>query len=40
MPEPPLVLDRWGRQLNSSTIGPMDEGDFLILVCRVLGGLH
>jgi hypothetical protein len=32
------VLDRWGRQLNSTKIGPMQEGEDIILSCRVVGG--
>jgi hypothetical protein len=34
------VLDRWGRQLNSTKIGPMQEGEDIILSCRVVGGEH
>lgn len=37
-PESPVVLDRWGRQLNSTMIGPMQEGEDIILSCRVVGG--
>jgi hypothetical protein len=38
LPEQPVVLDRWGRQLNSTKIGPMQEGEDIILSCRVVGG--
>lgn len=38
LPEQPVVLDRWGRQLNSSKIGPKQEGEDIILSCRVVGG--
>jgi hypothetical protein len=38
LPESPVVLDRWGRQLNSTKIGPMQEGEDIILSCRVVGG--
>jgi hypothetical protein len=31
-------LDRWGRDINRTTIGPMEEGDDVILSCRVVGG--
>lgn len=37
-PEPPLVLNRWGRQLNGTVLGPMEEGDDIMLTCRVVGG--
>lgn len=37
-PEPPVILDRWGRVINSTTIGPKEEGDDLLLTCRVVGG--
>lgn len=37
-PEPPLVLNRWGRQLNGTILGPMEEGDDIMLTCRVVGG--
>uniref|UniRef100_A0A8D8TAK1 Protein turtle homolog A n=1 Tax=Cacopsylla melanoneura TaxID=428564 RepID=A0A8D8TAK1_9HEMI len=36
-PQYPVVLDKWGRQLNS-TIGPQQEGEEVILTCRVVGG--
>nr|CAD7259735.1 unnamed protein product [Timema shepardi] len=36
-PEQPAIFDRWGRQLNS-TVGPHDEGDDVMLTCRVIGG--
>ncbi|XP_070500607.1 synaptogenesis protein syg-1-like isoform X1 [Chironomus tepperi] len=38
LPESPVVLDRWGRQLNSTKIGPMQEAEDIILSCRVVGG--
>ncbi|KAG5675617.1 hypothetical protein PVAND_005506 [Polypedilum vanderplanki] len=38
LPESPVVLDRWGRQLNSTKIGPVQEGEDIILSCRVVGG--
>ncbi|XP_055632981.1 synaptogenesis protein syg-2-like [Toxorhynchites rutilus septentrionalis] len=37
-PEPPVVLDRWGRVINSTIIGPKEEGDDILLTCRVVGG--
>lgn len=37
-PEDPIVLDGWGRPLNSTTIGPKEEGDDVTLTCRVIGG--
>ncbi|XP_049768069.1 hemicentin-2-like [Schistocerca cancellata] len=37
LPERPQLLDRWGRSLGS-TLGPLLEGDPLILTCRVQGG--
>lgn len=37
-PEYPLVLNRWGRQLNGTVLGPMEEGDDIMLTCRVVGG--
>lgn len=37
-PEYPLVLNRWGRQLNGTILGPMEEGDDIMLTCRVVGG--
>ncbi|XP_037903689.1 nephrin-like [Hermetia illucens] len=37
-PEHPIVLDRWGRQLNETMLGPLEEGDDLMLTCRVIGG--
>ncbi|XP_046627226.1 nephrin isoform X6 [Neodiprion virginianus] len=36
-PELPAILDRWGRVLNDS-VGPYQEGDELLLNCRVIGG--
>jgi hypothetical protein len=38
LPENPIILDRWGRVINRTTIGPMEEGDDVILSCRVIGG--
>uniref|UniRef100_A0A8D8DQZ3 Protein turtle n=1 Tax=Culex pipiens TaxID=7175 RepID=A0A8D8DQZ3_CULPI len=37
-PEPPVILDRWGRVINSTIIGPKEEGDDILLTCRVVGG--
>lgn len=37
-PEYPLVLNRWGHQLNGTVLGPMEEGDDIVLTCRVTGG--
>ncbi|XP_026480006.1 hemicentin-1-like [Ctenocephalides felis] len=37
-PEIPAVLDRWGRQLNGTQLGPHEEGDDVMLTCRVVGG--
>lgn len=37
-PEYPLVLNRWGHQLNGTMLGPMEEGDDIVLTCRVTGG--
>lgn len=33
-----MVLNRWGRQLNGTGLGPMEEGDDIMLTCRVVGG--
>lgn len=38
LPEQPIVLDRWGRQLNGTTIGPKQEEDNVTITCRVVGG--
>ncbi|XP_065084248.1 protein turtle homolog A-like [Ochlerotatus camptorhynchus] len=38
LPEHPIVLNQWGQQLNSSILGPMEEGDDIMLTCRVVGG--
>ncbi|KAL7041688.1 hypothetical protein ACKWTF_000854 [Chironomus riparius] len=38
LPEYPVVLNRWGRQLNGTTLGPKEEGDDVLLTCRVVGG--
>ena len=40
LPENPIILDRWGRIINRTTIGPMEEGDDVILSCRVVGGKY
>ena len=40
LPENPIILDRWGRNINRTTIGPMEEGDDVILSCRVVGGKY
>ncbi|KAG7311114.1 hypothetical protein JYU34_002095, partial [Plutella xylostella] len=37
-PERPVVVDRWGRVINATTLGPHEEGDDVLLTCRVLGG--
>ncbi|XP_047105067.1 neural cell adhesion molecule 2-like [Schistocerca piceifrons] len=37
LPEAPQVLDRLGRRLNA-TLGPLLEGDDIVLTCRVVGG--
>uniref|UniRef100_A0A182R0P9 Uncharacterized protein n=1 Tax=Anopheles farauti TaxID=69004 RepID=A0A182R0P9_9DIPT len=34
----PVVLSQWGQQLNSSKLGPKEEGDDIVLTCRVVGG--
>jgi hypothetical protein len=36
-PALPTIIDHWGRQLNT-TVGPHNEGDDVILTCRVIGG--
>ncbi|XP_023711739.1 nephrin isoform X2 [Cryptotermes secundus] len=36
-PALPTIIDHWGRQLNA-TVGPHNEGDDVILTCRVIGG--
>ncbi|XP_029346089.1 hemicentin-1 [Acyrthosiphon pisum] len=36
-PNDPEVFDRLGRRLNM-TVGPLDEGDGIALICRVMGG--
>ncbi|GAB0089383.1 hypothetical protein DMENIID0001_039110 [Sergentomyia squamirostris] len=38
LPEHPIVLDRWGRQLNGTILGPKQEGDDIMISCRVVGG--
>ncbi|XP_060810610.1 nephrin-like [Amyelois transitella] len=37
-PEKPVVVDRWGRVINTTTLGPHEEGQDVLLTCRVLGG--
>lgn len=37
-PEHPMVLNRYGRPLNGTILGPMEEGDDIMLTCRVIGG--
>ncbi|KAJ0182176.1 hypothetical protein K1T71_002898 [Dendrolimus kikuchii] len=37
-PEKPVVVDRWGRVINTTTLGPHEEGEDVLLTCRVLGG--
>ncbi|CAG9835426.1 unnamed protein product [Diabrotica balteata] len=36
-PEPPTILDQYGRLLNG-TVGPHDEGDDITMKCRTVGG--
>lgn len=36
-PEKPVILDRYGQHLND-TLGPLNEGEDVILSCRVIGG--
>ncbi|XP_055639841.1 nephrin-like [Toxorhynchites rutilus septentrionalis] len=38
LPEQPVVLDRWGRLMNGTKIGPKEEGDDIVITCRVSGG--
>ncbi|XP_053677055.1 nephrin-like [Anopheles nili] len=38
LPEQPVVLDRWGRHLNGTKLGPKEEGDDVVITCRVSGG--
>nr|XP_016944652.1 neural cell adhesion molecule 1 [Drosophila suzukii] len=38
LPEQPIIMDRWGRQLNGSQLGPKQEGDDIVITCRVVGG--
>ena len=38
LPEQPIVLDQWGRQLNGTMLGPKLEGDNVMITCRVVGG--
>ncbi|KAG5676002.1 hypothetical protein PVAND_005857 [Polypedilum vanderplanki] len=38
LPEYPVILNRWGRQLNGTILGPKEEGDDVLLTCRVVGG--
>ncbi|KAL0849658.1 hypothetical protein ABMA28_013912 [Loxostege sticticalis] len=37
-PEKPVVVDRWGKVINTTTLGPHEEGQDVLLTCRVLGG--
>uniref|UniRef100_A0A182PQZ2 Uncharacterized protein n=1 Tax=Anopheles epiroticus TaxID=199890 RepID=A0A182PQZ2_9DIPT len=39
LPEHPVVLSQWGQQLNSTKLGPKEEGDDIVLTCRVVGGI-
>lgn len=39
LPEQPIILDRWGRQLNGTILGPKQEGDDIVITCRVVGGM-
>lgn len=34
----PIVIDRSTGALNSSSLGPKEEGDDLLLTCTVQGG--
>ncbi|XP_030555042.1 neural cell adhesion molecule 1 isoform X1 [Drosophila novamexicana] len=38
LPEQPIILDRWGRQQNGTKLGPKQEGDDIVITCRVVGG--
>ncbi|XP_055644329.1 neural cell adhesion molecule 1-like [Toxorhynchites rutilus septentrionalis] len=38
LPEHPVVLNQWGQHLNTSKLGPKEEGDDIVLTCRVVGG--
>ncbi|CRL01064.1 CLUMA_CG014257, isoform A [Clunio marinus] len=38
LPEYPVVLNRRGRPLNGTVLGPKEEGDDVLLTCRVVGG--
>ncbi|XP_050101194.1 hemicentin-1-like [Anopheles aquasalis] len=38
LPEQPVVLDRWGRHINGTKLGPKEEGDDVVITCRVSGG--
>ncbi|XP_058446543.1 nephrin-like isoform X2 [Malaya genurostris] len=38
LPEQPVVLDRWGRLMNGTKLGPKEEGDDIVITCRVSGG--
>ncbi|XP_038110464.1 hemicentin-2 isoform X1 [Culex quinquefasciatus] len=38
LPEQPVVLDRWGRLMNGTKLGPKEEGDDVVITCRVSGG--
>lgn len=39
-PEHPMVLNRYGLPLNGTILGPMEEGDDVMLTCRVIGGKY
>jgi len=36
-PEKPEILDRYGQPLND-TLGPLSEGEDVVISCRVIGG--
>ncbi|KFB43447.1 AGAP008320-PA-like protein [Anopheles sinensis] len=38
LPSQPVILDRWGRVINSTIIGPKEKGDDITLTCGVVGG--
>ena len=39
LPEAPIVLDRWGREINGTVLGPLEQDDSLIITCRTIGGI-
>ncbi|CAD7086100.1 unnamed protein product [Hermetia illucens] len=38
LPEQPIILNRWGQVLNGTELGPKQEGDDIVITCRVVGG--